>query len=650
MADVANFLQRASSAQQQNLDIKQLFPYAFADARAGTKATLHFAPMRLKNADGTEEILVCCQMLEAVPASTLRAACAAEDSVQPLWLLDKTGRPLFANTAAAKHLTERGIGSASSDLLKRLVKSHDADMLDQIDPARSSILSQAGRQQTIHLCRAPPKGSGQVVKLRLSSVKDSVSQELLMSVTLDQISDDEQRLILSLASERQRSRRSTANHIAGASDPELDDCSFETHKASSLRDPTRNPTYTASAARTSKTLIDTNTVADKILSVISGILQGHLPHREELEQLQSDICSTEDLRRPVNLAQKLLSSPGMNKEVSSAMTELLQGTHGAASRWNSTIKARARHAEVLTSREIKHLPTPEHRASKGADRTTSLPSDQAIQEAMKRFEGLSKDVSISSSILPVTERLLQDADTSWEFDVFALAESSSNRPLSTLGFFLITRSGLAKEQGLDEEKLASVLFTLEDGYQQNNPYHNRTHAAGVLQIMHLLLASPGGLKDLGVVDSATMLACYLAAICHDHGHPGFNNDFLIKTMDPLALLYNDRSPLENHHVASASAVLMHGGLMAHTGDSHLLARAAIIELVLATDMKQHFSILSQFQSHFRNTKSGTMEDGGSFASKQAVKLTPEQRLLAIQASQLQPGPWDSESYLANNSI
>lgn len=36
-------------------------------------------------------------------------------------------------------------------------------------------------------------------------------------------------------------------------------------------------------------------------------------------------------------------------------------------------------------------------------------------------------------------------------------------------------------------------------------------------------------------------------------------------------------------------------LQAQTGDANLLARAAIIELVLATDMKQHFSILSQFQ-------------------------------------------------------
>ena len=36
-------MQRASTAQQQNLDIKQLFPYAFADAKSGTKATLHLA-------------------------------------------------------------------------------------------------------------------------------------------------------------------------------------------------------------------------------------------------------------------------------------------------------------------------------------------------------------------------------------------------------------------------------------------------------------------------------------------------------------------------------------------------------------------------------------------------------------------------------
>ena len=48
-----------------------------------------------------------------------------------------------------------------------------------------------------------------------------------------------------------------------------------------------------------------------------------------------------------------------------------------------------------------------------------------------------------------------------------------------------------------------------------------------------------------------LLGCYLAAIIHDYEHRGVNNDFLIKTGDHLALLYNDSSPMENHHVASA---------------------------------------------------------------------------------------------------
>ncbi len=47
--------------------------------------------------------------------------------------------------------------------------------------------------------------------------------------------------------------------------------------------------------------------------------------------------------------------------------------------------------------------------------------------------------------------------------------------------------------------------------------------------MHLLLSAPGGLKDLKVVDSATTLACYLAAICHDHDHPGDH-----ASLDPTA--------------------------------------------------------------------------------------------------------------------
>ena len=52
------------------------------------------------------------------------------------------------------------------------------------------------------------------------------------------------------------------------------------------------------------------------------------------------------------------------------------------------------------------------------------------------------------------------------------------------------------------------------------------------------------------------LSLLLAAAIHDFDHPGFTNSFLIATGDPLAILYNDRSVLENHHVASAWKLMM----------------------------------------------------------------------------------------------
>ena len=96
----------------------------------------------------------------------------------------------------------------------------------------------------------------------------------------------------------------------------------------------------------------------------------------------------------------------------------------------------------------------------------------------------------------------------------------------------------------------------------------------------------------------------VAALIHDCGHPGVNNSFLVQTSSALAIRYNDQSPLENMHCATAF------GLMNNV-DRNVLAnipkqsrdtvREAIISMVLATDNTHHFKHVGELKA--------TLEEG-----------------------------------------
>ena len=82
---------------------------------------------------------------------------------------------------------------------------------------------------------------------------------------------------------------------------------------------------------------------------------------------------------------------------------------------------------------------------------------------------------------------------------------------------------------------------------------------------------------------------YSAAVITDVGHTGFNKEFLIKAHDRLALVYHDRSPMENHHVSATWILLMEDGhnfLRKMPQKAVDVLRKQIIDMVLATDMKQ----------------------------------------------------------------
>ncbi|KAL6751781.1 3'5'-cyclic nucleotide phosphodiesterase [Haematococcus lacustris] len=183
--------------------------------------------------------------------------------------------------------------------------------------------------------------------------------------------------------------------------------------------------------------------------------------------------------------------------------------------------------------------------------------------------------------------------------MFELEAATHGRPLSTLAYFLMSSTGLLATFKLPGVKVARFLRAVEAGYRPN-PYHNKVHAADVLQTLHVVLTKGGVLA--AIPSPLTHLACYVAAVSHDYEHVGLNNDFLINTNDQLARIYNDKSPMENHHLAAMFGLLRQDELnfVAQLPKAELVQlRQMVIELVLATDMKQHFAAVSHFMALYR---------------------------------------------------
>jgi hypothetical protein len=111
----------------------------------------------------------------------------------------------------------------------------------------------------------------------------------------------------------------------------------------------------------------------------------------------------------------------------------------------------------------------------------------------------------------------------------------------------------------------------------------------------------------------------MAASIHDYDHPGVNNNFLIATQDKRALFYNDKSVLENHHCAAAFQQLVkpsNNFLQKLDNKQFKIVRTNIIEMVLATDLAQHFDLLTSFKTKVYNVnKIVTAQNFDPFSSK-----------------------------------
>ncbi|KAM4557243.1 dual specificity calcium/calmodulin-dependent 3',5'-cyclic nucleotide phosphodiesterase 1A isoform 2-T2 [Fundulus diaphanus] len=217
-------------------------------------------------------------------------------------------------------------------------------------------------------------------------------------------------------------------------------------------------------------------------------------------------------------------------------------------------------------------------------------------ERMYRRTSNMVGLSYPASVISV----LKNVDK-WSFDVFALNDASGDHALKFIFYELLTRYDLISRFKIPISAVVSFVEALEVGYSKHkNPYHNLMHAADVTQTVHYLLLKTGMVHWLTELEIFAMI---FAAAVHDYEHTGTTNNFHIQTRSDTAILYNDRSVLESHHVSAAYRLLQDDDemniLYNLSKDDWRELRALVIEMVLATDMSCHFQQVKAMKNYLQ---------------------------------------------------
>ncbi|KAJ2395718.1 3',5'-cyclic-nucleotide phosphodiesterase [Coemansia sp. RSA 2603] len=218
----------------------------------------------------------------------------------------------------------------------------------------------------------------------------------------------------------------------------------------------------------------------------------------------------------------------------------------------------------------------------------------------------------------------------WSFCPYELDRSE----LVDCAIIMIMDAAACVDLNLRACRVRKFVHILESAYY-DNPYHNFSHAIDVTQCTFYILHTLGMFSKTGVRRSSLrsptessfavrsilrptdVVALMVASMCHDLGHPGLNNAFMVRARTQLAEIYNDQSVLENFHAACFSMIMSYffnefvspngrgvAGTAPATFDYEEFRRVAV-HAILATDMARHFEFIGKCKAQYQRFVSGS---------------------------------------------
>ncbi|EFC47848.1 3'5'-cyclic nucleotide phosphodiesterase family protein [Naegleria gruberi] len=236
--------------------------------------------------------------------------------------------------------------------------------------------------------------------------------------------------------------------------------------------------------------------------------------------------------------------------------------------------------------------------------------------------------------LKVKEYLKENLLDYFKFDVFEFNKIAEGEPLYYTCLYIFQTFDLIGPLNIPIGTLKKFLKQVESNYF-NNPYHNNCHATDVVQtaislyvkcFSHTSPSSPHSPQSQSQSTQSQsqssqsiqfnnftlennlnfnlvpldILALVVACLAHDVCHPGVTNLFEKKTRSEKAIMFNDRSILENFHCYNLFKILgkeEFNIFVNMSSNQYEYLRELIVEMILATDISQHFLIVGQIKSN-----------------------------------------------------
>eukprot|EP00930_Biecheleria_cincta_P027405 TRINITY_DN1925_c0_g1_i1.p1 TRINITY_DN1925_c0_g1~~TRINITY_DN1925_c0_g1_i1.p1 ORF type:complete len:1014 (+),score=171.36 TRINITY_DN1925_c0_g1_i1:36-3077(+) len=361
------------------------------------------------------------------------------------------------------------------------------------------------------------------------------------------------------------------------------------------------------AARQQEALLDIGLIAFVTTSMVAiSIILSFTLDKLVIQPLERMLTNV--MQMAGNILQQFGVDPGVDGDVEE--TTLIEGIFKRFAR----LAALAAERKELTEEQLEGMDA--------ATRGVML----EIFDVKKDVLGSEAKVDAESSVpLEAISKLSVDPSVidSWNFDVLAY-EPAENTQVA-IHLFFDTRLG----QNTGRKWTAPATFVKFHSEVQSSyndlPYHNYAHAIDVLHTVYRLLTITA---SSAWVSSVEQYALLIAALCHDLGHQGKTNQFLVEVKHQWALTYNDKSPLENMHAAKLFVICSKGShdIFANLDEEgKKLARKVCIATILHTDNVNHFDMIRDISKTYE-IMSDVCEDQAACSEEEILSSYEEQVL------------------------